>query len=89
MGVCAATEQLLDFVTIKITMEILVFKTNVTSRKKVSSVAPLLTSFPTIRQWNFDLDDCDKVLRIEAVGLNPDSVAQLLLAAGFNCEELD
>ncbi|HWZ13994.1 MAG TPA: hypothetical protein VNW95_02060 [Mucilaginibacter sp.] len=70
-------------------MEILVFKTNVTSRKKVSRIAPLLSSFPTIRQWNFDLEDRDKVLRIESTGLNPGSVEQLLLKAGFNCQELD
>ncbi|MES2110833.1 MAG: hypothetical protein V4577_18900 [Bacteroidota bacterium] len=70
-------------------MEILVFKTNVTSKKKVSMVAPLLTFFPGIRQWNFDLDDCDKVLRIEAAGLHPNSVELLLHKAGFNCKELE
>ncbi|HZX58823.1 MAG TPA: hypothetical protein VFE54_08860 [Mucilaginibacter sp.] len=70
-------------------MEILVFKTNVTNKKKVSRIAPLLTSFPSIRQWNFDLEDRDKVLRIEAAGLKPGSVEQLLLTAGFNCQELD
>ncbi len=70
-------------------MEILVFKTNVTSKKKVSRVAPLLASFPAIIQWNFDLQDCDKVLRIEAAGLNPGSVELLLLEAGFSCRELD
>jgi hypothetical protein len=70
-------------------MEILVFKTNVTSKKKVDLIAPLLASFPTIRQWNFDLEDCDKILRIEATELNPGSVELLLLTAGFNCRELD
>ena len=70
-------------------MEILVFKTNVTSKKKVSMIAPLLTSFPKIRQWNFDLEDRDKVLRIETTGLHPGSVERLLLMAGFNCQELD
>jgi hypothetical protein len=71
-------------------MEILVFKTNVTSRKKVGMVAPLLTSFPTILQWNFDLEDRDKILRIEAATeLNPGSVEQLLFKAGFECHELD
>lgn len=69
-------------------MEILVFKTNITSKKKVSMVAPLLTSLPGIGQWNFDLDDCDKVLRIEAAGLNPASVELLFLSAGFSCSEL-
>ena len=70
-------------------MQILVFKTNVTSRKKAGMVAPLLSSFPAIRRWNFDLRDCDKVLRIEATGLNPGLVEQLLGKAGFNCRELD
>jgi len=70
-------------------MEVLVFKTNVTSRRKVGMVAPLLTSFPTIRRWNFDLQDCDKVLRIEATDLKPSLVEQLLLKAGFNCQKLD
>ena len=70
-------------------MEILVFKTNVTSKKEVSMVAPLLTSFPTISQWSFDLQDCDKVLRIETTEADPRPVERLLLKAGFNCRELD
>jgi hypothetical protein len=70
-------------------MEILVFKTNVTSKKEVSKVSPLLTSFPTIQQWNFDLDDCDKVLRIVATDIQPGSVESLLHTAGFNCQVLD
>jgi len=70
-------------------MEVLVFKTNVTSKRKVSKVSALLTSFPAIQQWNFDLDDCDKVLRIVATDLHPNSVESLLHTAGFNCQELD
>jgi hypothetical protein len=70
-------------------MEILVSKTNVTSKKKVSKVSPLLTSVPTIQQWNFDLDDCDKVLRIVATELNSGSVESLLQTAGFDCEVMD
>jgi hypothetical protein len=71
-------------------MEILVFKTNVTSKRKVGKVrALLLTSFPSIQQWNFDLEDCDKVLRIVATDLHPKSVESLLQTAGFSCHELD
>lgn len=69
-------------------MEVLVFKTNVTSKKKVSRIAPLLAAFPAIRHWNFDLEDCDKILRIEALGLHPGSVERLLIGAGFDCREL-
>ena len=70
-------------------MEVLVFKTNVTSKRKVNKVRTLLMSFPTIRQWNFDLEDSDKVLRIEAIGLKPAMVESLLHTAGFSCRELD
>ena len=70
-------------------MEVLVFKTNVTSKKKVSKVSDLLASFSSIQQWNFDLEDCDKVLRIEAIGLHPASVESVLHKAGFSCRELD
>ncbi|MGN6638668.1 MAG: hypothetical protein ACTHJ8_07130 [Mucilaginibacter sp.] len=70
-------------------MEILVFKTNVSSKKKVAQVRSLLTSIPAIKQWNFDLEDCDKILRIETNGLRPAYVESLLQTAGFNCRELD
>jgi cell fate (sporulation/competence/biofilm development) regulator YmcA (YheA/YmcA/DUF963 family) len=70
-------------------MEVLVFKTNVTSKRKLSKVSALLTSFPAIQQWNVDLEDCDKVLRIVATDLHPNSVESLLHTAGFHCKELD
>lgn len=70
-------------------MEILIFKTNVTSKKKASKIGSLLSSVPTIKQWSFDLDDCDKVLRVVATRLNPDFVESLLQAAGFKCQVLD
>jgi len=70
-------------------MEILVFKTNVNSRRKATRIGNLLADVPTIRQWNFDLDDCDRVLRVEATEPDTSVVASLLRAAGFVCEELD
>jgi hypothetical protein len=70
-------------------MEILVFKTNVNSKKKAARVGSLLSSVPTIKQWNFDLDDCDKVLRVEATETDTNVVESLLRAEGFNCRVLD
>jgi hypothetical protein len=69
-------------------MDVLVFKTNVTSKRKVSRVSSLLTSFPNIQQWNFDLEDCDNILRIVASGLSPRNVESTLKSAGIGCEEL-
>jgi len=70
-------------------MEVLIFKTNVSNKRKVSKVNTLLTSVPSIKHWNFDLEDCDKVLRIESIGLNTRYIESLLQNAGFDCREMD
>jgi hypothetical protein len=69
-------------------MDILVFVTNVADLKAVSKVKPLLTAMPAIEDWNFDLDDCDHVLRIVSNDLCPRKVESTLQTAGFNCYEL-
>lgn len=69
-------------------MDVLVFKTDVTSKKKVSKVSYLLTSFKNIEQWNFDLEDCDNILRIVSNGLSPRYIESVLHQAGIGCEEL-
>jgi hypothetical protein len=70
-------------------MEVLVFSTSVKEPRQVSRVKTLLTKIPTIAQWNFDLEDCDNILRIEANGLSPRFVESLLQKAGITCRELD
>lgn len=69
-------------------MNILVFKTNITDQLEIAKISPLLNSVPTITHWNFDLDDCDNILRIVSNNLDPESIESLLHTAGFNCEEL-
>ena len=70
-------------------MDILVFVTNVADKMAVSKVKPLLTAVPAIKDWNFDLDDCDRILRIVSNDLNPRKVENLLHTAGFDCYELE
>jgi hypothetical protein len=70
-------------------MDILVFVTNVADKMAVSKVKPLLTAVPAIMDWSFDLDDCDRVLRIVANDLNPRKVESLLQTTGFDCYELE
>jgi hypothetical protein len=69
-------------------MDILVFATNVADSKAVSKVKPLLTAMPAIEDWNFDLDDCDRILRIVSNDLCPRKVESTLQTAGFDCYEL-
>jgi hypothetical protein len=70
-------------------MDVLVFATSVTQKRQVSRVQNLLTKEPAIAQWNFDLDDCDNILRIEASDVSPRYIESLLQKAGIQCQELE
>ena len=66
-----------------------VFKTNV--QKKIQSnrlLCILSDAFPAL-QINFDLSDCDKVLRIKGDHIEAFSIMILVKEHGFHCELLD
>jgi len=69
-------------------MEILVFKTDIYSRKKINALAPHLENIKGIIKWNVDLHDVDNVLRIEAASISPGLIEKKLQQAGYYCEEL-
>ena len=70
-------------------MEILVFKTDVQDKKQVKKLFPVMRTLQGIMRWNVDLHDIDKILRIEAVSLNPRSIELTLRQAGYFCKELE
>ena len=67
----------------------LVFKTTVGSASEARKLAPGLNLLTGPGQWNFDLDDCDRILRVTANDVDPDRVVEILLTSGFLCEELE
>jgi hypothetical protein len=69
-------------------MEVLVFKTNLRFKKQVNEVTPHINNLHGIARWNVDLDDIDKVLRIESENLCARTVETTLQQAGYVCEEL-
>ena len=70
-------------------MDILIFTTSVTEPDQINQVQPLLTSVPTIEDWNFDLEDCDNILRVVSHDVSPRYIESLLHNAGFLCAELE
>lgn len=65
-----------------------IFKTNI--RRKVISegiISILRENFPNYR-INFDLEDRDKILRVEADYLRPHEIMHLLQREGIACEIL-
>lgn len=66
-----------------------VFRTNVQETSNVSFLLQRLREdFPHCR-INFDLDDCDRILRLEGEGICPITVSDLLQNHGFHCSVLD
>jgi hypothetical protein len=66
-----------------------VFKTNVHKKTQSKMLLCVLSqAFPSFK-INFDLSDCDKVLRVEGVQLEAFHIMMLLKEYGFTCERLD
>lgn len=69
-------------------MEILVFKTNIRSKRQLEVIMPHLQKIEGIRQWNVDMHDKDKVLRVQSVDVSPHIIERTVREAGYICEEL-
>lgn len=67
---------------------ILIFKTNVRSRKDLKKLSRCIEEDQRLKSWNVDMEDIDKVLRVVASDISIDDVILLLQKAGFSCEEL-
>ena len=66
-----------------------VFKTNVEQDLEAKEIVSLLLEhFPESR-INFDLEDCDKILRIEGGNFLADKVMMMVGERGFVCDILE
>jgi len=66
---------------------VLVFATSVDSVLAVRTLSQSLDALCGATSWNFDLDDCDRVLRVTS-DVDPVVVAGMIHCHGFCCEEL-
>jgi hypothetical protein len=70
-------------------MEILVFATSVASPQEVKTLAPVINKLAGKGNWNFALDDRDRILRIASEKVEPTRAIHLLKQYGFDCKELE
>jgi len=73
----------------KILDMIYVFKTSVKSKNQVRKLRPHINSMLPNEKWNFDLGDCDKILRIDSEENIVMKITDLLNVHKFYCEELE
>ncbi len=70
-------------------MKLLIFKTDIQTEQKVAAVQLLFNSHAEILDWTIDLEDIDKVLRIEAAeNICEEEVISLVENQGFLCDYL-
>ncbi|RKR08326.1 hypothetical protein C8C83_5563 [Flavobacterium sp. 90] len=67
---------------------VLVFKTNVDSESKIKKITPKLDQLFPNSKWNFDLEDCDNILRFECKDNIIEKVIFFMKVIGFECEAL-
>lgn len=66
-----------------------VFKTNVTDPVRAEGICAVIRHFYPMCRVNFDLDDCDRILRVEFAGApDLDGVLRLLRSASVRAEVL-
>ena len=66
-----------------------IFKTNVQKKTQSKMLLDMLSqAFPSFK-INFDLSDCDKVLRVEGDNMEISSIMVLVKEHGFQCDLLE
>ncbi|RYG19159.1 MAG: hypothetical protein EOO07_07410 [Chitinophagaceae bacterium] len=68
---------------------IYVYRTSVCCKKAVLQLSPYINNILQRMAWNFDLEDCDKILRLNTNFERALKVVMLLRDKGFECSELE
>lgn len=66
-----------------------VFKTSVKSQNDIQIASWQLEQLKKTIIWNFDLDDCDHILRVVSKDVSSDEIINAVSQSGFYCEELN
>ena len=66
-----------------------VFKTNVLQVKQARMLLEKLAEHFPKHKINFDLSDCDKILRVKGKNISAKKIIELLNKATYQCEVLE
>lgn len=71
------------------TLAVEVFKTNVQTEKEAQVIVADLQDYFPGHSINFDLEDCDRILRVEGKGVDVERVLSLFINYGLECAVLE
>jgi len=73
---------------LNLSKNVVVFKTDLATEKETSIIINGLRQLFPFHEINFDLDDCDRILRVKGIPLNSKKIISYLQDHGYKCEEL-
>ncbi|WP_430613414.1 hypothetical protein [Flavobacterium sp. JP2137] len=66
-----------------------IFKTDVSSAVQEYAIIQILKNTFPHSTINFDLEDCDNILRVEAIGVQSADIVRQVHTLGYQCSEID
>lgn len=80
---------ILNKIVLKFEIMVEVFKTNVQKETDTNYIIAIINrEFPTYKV-NFDLEDCDKILRVEGVDIEVNNIIDYVNCLGYICVPLE
>jgi hypothetical protein len=70
------------------TKELFILRTNIDKKSEFLRLKRDLRKIPGVQSCTIDLDDCDKVLRVECENTPLEKIVAEITSHGFFCEEL-
>jgi hypothetical protein len=68
---------------------IFIFRTSVKTNRQVKQLKPHIDKMLPTATWNFDLKDCDNILRVDGEENIVLKIIDLLNCHNYSCEELE
>ncbi len=79
---------MLTFAYVKV-IAIEIFKTNLNNEQEANALVEILHALFPQSKVNFDLEDCDRILRIEGNDFTETKIKDALSERGYLCEVLE
>jgi hypothetical protein len=69
--------------------DVFVFKSNIYLQHEARALCQALESVPGVERCTLDLEDCDRVLRVQGNALESNTLVKIVGDWGLSIEELD
>ena len=70
-------------------MMVEVFKTIVADQNVANDIAMQLRLHASVAEVSFDLDDCDRILRVKGHSVDVQTIVREVIRMGYSCEVLE